>query len=144
MNPAWLVRNLTPTSTDPASGSPSVPGVAVSGQIEHGHPLLEAAAVVKVHVLAVMVLPVVSLAPDTVTVYAELLLSGAVGVKVTVWVLVLYDVVPATTVPFDAATLTELRAELEGIFNRYATRIIRDQPDLPRTTMHLALARKVD
>ncbi|THF88720.1 hypothetical protein E7T09_05955 [Deinococcus sp. KSM4-11] len=48
------------------------------------------------------------------------------------------------TARFDAATLTELRAELEGIFNRYATRIIRDQPDLPRTTMHLALARKVD
>src|SRR6476659_2141969 len=28
------------------------------------------------------------------------------------------------TARFDAATLTELRAELEGIFNRYATRII--------------------
>lgn len=44
----------------------------------------------------------------------------------------------------DAATLTELRAELDDVFNRYAARIIRDQPDLPRTIMHLALARKVD
>lgn len=48
------------------------------------------------------------------------------------------------TARFDAATLTELRGELEDVFNRYAARIIRDRPELPRTTLHLALARKVD
>ncbi len=48
------------------------------------------------------------------------------------------------TARFDAATLADLRSELEGVFNRYAARIIRDRPELPRTTVHLALARKVD
>ncbi|GHF31594.1 hypothetical protein HNQ07_000539 [Deinococcus metalli] len=45
---------------------------------------------------------------------------------------------------FDTATLAELRGELEDIFHRYASRIIRDRPELPRTTVHLAVARKVD
>lgn len=48
------------------------------------------------------------------------------------------------TARFDPATLAELRAELEDVFTRYVRRVTRDRPELPRTTVHLALARKVD
>ncbi len=48
------------------------------------------------------------------------------------------------TVRFDAATRAELRRELEELFGRYAARSIKDQPELPRTILHLALAEQVD
>lgn len=48
------------------------------------------------------------------------------------------------TARFDAATRAELRDELEGVFSRYAARTIKNQPDLPRMYLHLALAEKVD
>ena len=67
MVPACVVRNFTPSSTPPLSGSAATAGVAVLGQMVHGQ-ALPAAAVVKVQFTALIVLPARSLAPDTSTV----------------------------------------------------------------------------
>jgi hypothetical protein len=48
------------------------------------------------------------------------------------------------TARFDHATQQELRAELEDVLRRYAARIVRDRPELPRYYVHLALAEKKD
>ena len=66
MKPFWVARNFTPSSTGLVSGSVAA-GVAVPGQIVHGQGLV-VAAVVKVQVAGSMVLPAVSVAPETVAV----------------------------------------------------------------------------
>ena len=81
MVPACVVRNFTPISTPPASGSAANAGVALLGQIVHGQPLL-AAAVVKVQLTALIVLPARSLTPETLTVYVVDAVSAAFGVNV--------------------------------------------------------------
>ena len=81
MVPACVVRNLTPTSTPPLSGSASRSGVALLGQIVHGQALL-AGAVVKLQLTGLMVLSARSLAPDTLTVYVVEAASAEFGVKV--------------------------------------------------------------
>lgn len=40
---------------------------------------------------------------------------------------------------FDPATLAELREELEQLCLRYSTRVVRDNPQVPRSILHLAL-----
>ena len=65
MRPSVSARNFTPTSIAAVSVvSAAFSGVAVEGQIVHGQPELEGAAVVKVHVLsAASGLPALSLTP---------------------------------------------------------------------------------
>ena len=65
MRPSVSARNLTPTSSAALSVvSAGFWGVAVDGQMLHGQPLLDGAAVVKLHVLsAASALPARSLTP---------------------------------------------------------------------------------
>jgi hypothetical protein len=79
-----LLRSRTPTSTAELSFTAAVAGAAVGGQIVHGQPDPEAAAVVKVHGYAAMVFPAASLPPLAVAVYVVVTASGFAGLKVTV------------------------------------------------------------
>ena len=83
-NPSWAGRNLTPTSTDAVSESVRS-GVAVDGQIVHGHEEGGGlATVVNDQLTGAIVLPAASLAPDTATLYTVLVANAADGVNVAV------------------------------------------------------------
>ncbi|GAB3985892.1 hypothetical protein GCM10029978_099940 [Actinoallomurus acanthiterrae] len=71
-HPAVSEVNLTPSSTEFGSSTSVTCGIALSAQIEHGHvPGVGCRAVVNDQVYAaVIVLPAMSLAPVTFTVYA--------------------------------------------------------------------------
>ena len=97
MNPLTVGVIFTPRLTAAVSPQSTVAGVADVGNSEHGH-VAAAAAVVNVQVAGEGIgLPLVSTA-DTLAVYVVPACKAALGVKVAVCVVELYDTTPATEV----------------------------------------------
>src|SRR3954466_15396209 len=96
MKPLRSLRKRTPSSTEDVSASAATPGVAGAGQIEHGHDVVGAAAVVKLQLSAVIGFPAASWAPDTVAVYVVDAASEAPGVSIAVRLAASYSVEAAT------------------------------------------------